>query len=940
MLRQTLEDAVATSGRAAAILPDLLTRDDWIGRIHAAVPGAPALLTRLEREVLLERAARLTLARPRLRRPPFSLRPGLIAAMLDFYDELKRRQRTIRRFAQVLFEELGGERGTDRGSEGLVDQTRFLGFTFLAYERLLAAGAGLDEHALRTQVLVHQPPLDIDHLVIAVADHPADPSGLWPADFDAIGRMQGLPDVEVVMTDEAHDAGFRDRLEHELPGVTETRAPDVPWSPRLVAPAGADRPIFVSRDREDELRNVARAIRADAEEALLRARTAIVFHRPLPYLYLAQQVLTDAGVPYQAFDALPLASEPFAALLDLVIAVARTDGGREASIALLRSTLVDFEHDGMPVGRRGASALEAVLSARRTAGGAASFPAEVDAFAAGPRPGRIDLAAARRAAAVAAASAETLASYRTARSASSQVSVLADFIRRHERRPDRTDRSAERQLRARAAVLGVLDGLADACRRHDDRPRPHDDLSALVHHALEVHTFAPRRGHAGVHLVDAVAARFGEFDRVHLVGLVDVDWSERPRRTVFYTGGLLAALGWPQPRQAADAQRAAFRDGLTLAREETRLSAFQFEGDTIVALSPMVEFARGVSRHEIAVTPPRPIFADELLTGEDLPAGLPDRQARWLALRRDRPALTHRDYAGFVPPQPPRGYRVSAVDRYVDCPFKYFAEAVLGLEEERDEVAGLTPLERGSLLHSLFERFYTEWQARGHGAISSTVWSDAVELFTRLTDDALAALPAPDRALERVRLLGSLVARGMGERVFELEVNAGRGVVRRFLERDLTGPFTFPRLHGFDSRRVEIRGKVDRIDVLDDGSLRVVDYKLGRLPDTRSSVQVAVYAHCASQALSAESGRPHPISAAMYLAFGDDRRLEGAIGSRSEPVAIAVEARASQFEEAVTSIEAGHFPPKPRQPSGCQWCGYAGVCRKEYRIDDDATDAV
>jgi RecB family exonuclease len=941
LLRQTLEDAVAGAGRQAALLPDLVTREDWLVRLHAALPGAPPLLTRLDREVLLDRAARRTLARPAMGRAPFPLRPGLVAAMLDFYDELKRRQRTIRRFAHVLFHELGVERGTDRGSEGLVRQTCFLAFTFLAYERALAHGAGLDEHGLRARLQVEQPALPFDHLVIAVADHPADPRGLWPADFDLIGRLHNLPRIDVVMTDEAHDAGFRERLEGELPGITEARAADVAWAPRLVAPRGAARPVFVARDREEELRGVARAIRIAAHEDRVLRRTAIVFHRPLPYLYLAQQVLTDACVPYQAFDALPLAAEPFAALLDLTLAVARTGGSREATIALLRSTLVSFDAGGEPVGLGDAAALDAVLAERRASAGAVTFPAEVEAFERTDRGGRIDVAGARRAATAAAHTAAALEPYRTASTGSAQVDAIAAFLRRHERPVAPGDGWAERHLRARAAVLAILDGLVEALRRHDDRPRPHEDLSALLHHAIEAHTFAPRRGRGGVHLVDAVAARFGEFDHVHLVGLVDADWPERPRRTVFYTGGLLAALGWPQSAEFADAQQAAFRDVVTLARRETRLWAFQFEGDAIMAVSPMVEFVRGQPTDEIAPAPAPPLFPDELLTRTAPPVGLADDQARWLVRRRARPALPDRAYGGFVAAQPPRAYRVSGVDRYIDCPFKYFSEAVLGLQEDRDELAGLTPLERGSLLHALFERFYDQWQAEGRGAITSEVWPDAIALFSRLTQDALVALPAPDRVLEQARLLGSLVARGVAERVFELEANAGRGVVRRLLERDVSGTFVFPHLHGFTTRTVDIRGKADRIDVLEDGTLRVIDYKLGRMPDTKTSVQVGVYAWCASQALEAETGRPHPVSAAMYLAFGDDRRLEGPLGDRHEPVALAVQARASAFAAAVQHIEAGEFPPSPRRPVGCQWCGYAGVCRKEYRIeDDDAADAV
>ena len=54
-----------------------------------------------------------------------------------------------------------------------------------------------------------------------------------------------------------------------------------------------------------------------AERASLD-RVAVVFKRPLPYLYLVREVFGSAGLPYQTFDAMPLAAEPFAAALDLV----------------------------------------------------------------------------------------------------------------------------------------------------------------------------------------------------------------------------------------------------------------------------------------------------------------------------------------------------------------------------------------------------------------------------------------------------------------------------------------------------------------------------------------------------------------------------------------------------------------------------------------------
>ena len=105
-------------------------------------------------------------------------------------------------------------------------------------------------------------------------------------------------------------------------------------------------------------------------------------------------------------------------------------------------------------------------------------------------------------------------------------------------------------------------------------------------------------------------------------------------------------------------------------------------------------------------------------------------RAEWLALRRARPPLEDPRYRGRVDARGPTPYRVTAVDRYVQCPFKYFASAVLKLPEERDEIAGLTPIERGTFLHDLLERFYKTWQQDGGGTITMAALPAALALFT------------------------------------------------------------------------------------------------------------------------------------------------------------------------------------------------------------------
>jgi RecB family exonuclease len=952
LLRRGIERRLATG---ATLLPDFLTRDDLYDALAQAL-GVRRLAS-VERDVLFGRAARKATRRAAVGVAPFAVRPGLVSAMREFYDELARRERPVRRFARALFDELRAERGTDRGSESLIAQTAFLGFTFLAYERLATAAAGAgDEHAIRRRVVAEQPALPLDHLVVAVADHPADPRGLWPADFGALGRLRGLRVIDVVVTDGLHDAGFRARMERELPGLVEVRAARVDGAPLFIspaAPAPGVRPgsqadedlVHLSRDREDELRDVVRVIRQRAAGSghRIAGGVAIAFHRPLPYLALARQVFADAAVPYAAFDAQPLAGEPYAAAVDLLLAFARTRGTRDAAVALLRcQAFAWMDRDG-PVTGGDVAALNLALTERRATGDATTFAAEVARWAAAGRHRDEPAARALRAAQLAAAVEAELRAYATGPAASLQLEALAAVLRRHERSGDHDEADARRGQRARIAVLSVLETLAAAYRRHDDGPRPEAELSAAVRHAIESRTFTPERGQAGVLLVDSVAARFVDVDHLHVVGLVETDWPERPRRNIFYTRGLLGSLGWPNDADERGAEQAAFLDLVQSARRTTWLHAFELEGEAVVARSPLVELVRALpSRPDDAGPRPR-VFADEVWTAEGEPAVPADTAvARWLDLRRLRPELSDPRYGGQVRAQPPQAYRVSRVDRYVDCPFKYFAESVLGLAEERDEEAGLSPLVRGTLVHELFERFYKEWQAGGHGAITAATLPEAVAAFRAIADARLAQLPPADRALEETRLLGSIVGRGVAERVFELEVDAGMDVRERLIEADLRGVFAFPYNAGLESRDIAISGKADRVDVLEDGGLRVVDYKLGRPPDKRRSIQIAVYAVAAQQLLARTRGGTFPIRTALYLAFGEDKQFAQAVGSGG-PVASDIASRAAEFSAKVEEIERGAFPAQPARLSDCRWCGYAGVCRKEYRRaepDDAATDAV
>src|SRR5262249_47807454 len=90
-------------------------------------------------------------------------------------------------------------------------------------------------------------------------------------------------------------------------------------------------------------RRVKKAVRAGEISSLDRA--ALVVKQPLPYVYLAREVLRSAGMACQMLDALPLAAEPYAAALDLVFSTVSANGARLPAIALLRSPHFQFAAD-------------------------------------------------------------------------------------------------------------------------------------------------------------------------------------------------------------------------------------------------------------------------------------------------------------------------------------------------------------------------------------------------------------------------------------------------------------------------------------------------------------------------------------------------------------------------------------------------------------------
>ncbi|MEO6196695.1 MAG: PD-(D/E)XK nuclease family protein [Dehalococcoidia bacterium] len=240
--------------------------------------------------------------------------------------------------------------------------------------------------------------------------------------------------------------------------------------------------------------------------------------------------------------------------------------------------------------------------------------------------------------------------------------------------------------------------------------------------------------------------------------------------------------------------------------------------------SPLASALRGsvLDAPELALR--RAVLArqtDQLLTGTH-------GRARTLAMLRARWGQKFTEWDGHVGQgiEDVTGKSVSptTLEKYAVCGFQYFASSVLYLRpvDEPEEVETLSPLERGTLIHEVLERFFRDQQGRGRPRVLEA-WNemDAQELMD-LADQEFSEVK--DRGLAGLRVYS------------EHDLRTIKADLTRFLEEDSkfrmeTGavPAEFegyiPESH---LAGVKLRGKYDRMDRTPDGERAwIIDYKTG-----------------------------------------------------------------------------------------------------------------
>jgi hypothetical protein len=351
---------------------------------------------------------------------------------------------------------------------------------------------------------------------------------------------------------------------------------------------------------------------------------------------------------------------------------------------------------------------------------------------------------------------------------------------------------------------------------------------------------------------------------VAIVGLIDPDWPERPRRNIFYPPSLLKSLGWPSEQDRRAAADARFVDLLGSAARRTQLFTFTLDEDALVSRSMQLdEVPRArLSAVERTTDVDARVFVDEALSREPVMLDQLSGEARaWAELRLARSPGESPEFHGTVAASgnrdstatSARPWSVSALETYLDCPFKFFARHVLALEEEPDDEEVMDPRRQGVFVHEVFEQFFDRWQKAGHRAVTpANLDSRAGDVHGRRGPRARA--PAGRRSRPGAHAAARIVS---GRRAWRGGVPHGSRAADRG-RRTAARAQARRNLHDGHLERAALgalRGKADRVDLLEDGTFRLIDYKLGWPPNRARALQLPIYSICAEQQLASHRGR-------------------------------------------------------------------------------------
>ena len=227
----------------------------------------------------------------------------------------------------------------------------------------------------------------------------------------------------------------------------------------------------------------------------------------------------------------------------------------------------------------------------------------------------------------------------------------------------------------------------------------------------------------------------------------------------------------------------------------------------------------------------------------------------------------------------------NAVQSYSTCPMKFKLERDWKIPGE-----AAAAMQYGFAIHTVLKHYYDPAAHAQELTIEDAVLAFKREFAKGYIDDPVQRRMYEERGEEQLRTLLQSSPRG------SVEVMAAE---HKF---------------SFKLGDREIKGRIDRIDRLEDGAVRVIDYKTGAPKDRKfadESLQLSIYAMAVAQMklTPRELVLVNVQDNSQAASFRTPKQLESA---------------RAEIDRAAEGIARGEFDPKPGQH--CRWCDYRRLC--------------
>ncbi|HYC36711.1 MAG TPA: PD-(D/E)XK nuclease family protein [Usitatibacter sp.] len=312
--------------------------------------------------------------------------------------------------------------------------------------------------------------------------------------------------------------------------------------------------------------------------------------------------------------------------------------------------------------------------------------------------------------------------------------------------------------------------------------------------------FQPKVAQAPVQVVGLLESVGLAFDHLWVSGLEEGAWPIAARPHPLIAASLQRRAGIPQASpEAAFRVDEAITHGWRGAAAEVVFSSARADGDREMVPSPLVADVALAALESLSI-PAYPLMREVLF-----------------AVRRDAMSRRVDDIGPPVAKGPAPGGTRILVDQAA-CAFRAFAHFRLDARSLEAPQPGLDAMDRGQLLHVMMARLWEGLKdsatlAATDEATLAVLIGEAVDAaLARVHDDRPGRLEGPFAEMERERLAQ---------------------IAREWLALEATRPPFEVRLREasmpLSAGRLQIDGRIDRIDRLEGGGLAIIDYKSGNV---------------------------------------------------------------------------------------------------------------